>query len=151
MSSKQCGVLTDGQYIEPQSGHDKITYECDCLVKGTQEIVWGFVLSDDREHPATPKLKESPPPVERLVTPRVKVVMQPRTAQPNSSPVAQIEVQSHSVGTRSRQPFQNPFELMPDPRPGSLNIAIEQLSPHQGLKIYPLAQQQAVSQQFQPH
>jgi len=40
---KRCGVLIDGQYIEPQSNHDKITYECGCPHQATQDIVWVFV------------------------------------------------------------------------------------------------------------
>jgi hypothetical protein len=63
--------------MESQSGNEKITYECGCVEKESQDIIWGFVLSERREQSPTPKLRESPPPFKpRSVGPRVKVVMQ---------------------------------------------------------------------------
>jgi hypothetical protein len=76
--SKRCGLLIDGHFIEPQSGHDKITYECACLDQEVQDIVWGFVLSaeDLEQTRPTPKPRDSPPPpVQKIAAPRVKVVM----------------------------------------------------------------------------
>jgi hypothetical protein len=55
MFSKRCGILIDGIYTEPQTGQDKITFECSCLNKGNQDIVWGFVLLEHRTTPPTPK------------------------------------------------------------------------------------------------
>jgi hypothetical protein len=76
--SKRCGVVIDGEYIEPQTGQDKITFECSCSEKESQDIVWGFVVSGHRETlpTPTPTLAESLPRVQRVVGPRVKVVMQ---------------------------------------------------------------------------
>jgi hypothetical protein len=80
-------VLIDGHSIEPRSGHDKITYECACLGKETEDIVWGFVLCpEDRETPPTPKPRDSPPPpIQRIAPPRVKVVMQRQKTQGGAS------------------------------------------------------------------
>jgi hypothetical protein len=94
--SKRCGLLIDGHFIEPQSGHDKITYECACLDQEVQDIVWGFVLSaeDLEETPPTPKPRDSPPPpVQKIAAPRVKVVMQPQTppvSQPSVFPMGAL-------------------------------------------------------------
>src|SRR5271170_5113670 len=88
--SKRCGLLIDEHFIEPQSGHDKITYECACLDQEVQDIVWGFVLSaeDLEQTRPTPKPRDSPPPpVEKMAAPRVKVVMQHQTP-PVSHPSA---------------------------------------------------------------
>ena len=73
--SNRCGVLIDGEFVESQTGLDKITFECGCLEKEIQDIVWGFVVSEHREAPSTPS-ESSLVPVQRVVPPRVKVVMQ---------------------------------------------------------------------------
>jgi len=93
-SSVRCGVLIDGQYHEPQSGHGKITYECACLDEKSQDIVWGFVLSDDRHESApTPKPKESPPPQVRrpVVAPRVAMHRQTAPVSPPSDFGAEVK------------------------------------------------------------
>jgi hypothetical protein len=99
LTSQRCGVLIDGEYIDPQSGDDKITYECGCADKERQEIVWGFVLSaEGRETPPPPKTKDYPPPIPRH---RGKIVMQRSTA-------AAGELDSHENWQRA------PAEPRPD-------------------------------------
>jgi hypothetical protein len=91
-SSNRCGVLIDGQYIEPQSGRDKITYECGCLDKSTQCIVWGFVLSEDHKTPPTPAPIDSPPlPVQNIPAARVKVIMQRQTHSVDAPSTTRVE------------------------------------------------------------
>lgn len=68
-------MLIDREYVEAPIGHEKITYECDCENTINQDVVWGFVLSERHGTPSAPIPRESPPPVQRSVVPRVKVVM----------------------------------------------------------------------------
>ena len=114
-SSNRCGVLIDGQYIEPQSGRDKITYECGCLDKSTQCIVWGFVLSEDHKTPPTPAPRDSPPPqVQRNAVPRLKVVMQRQRTQKDDLSATRVEAllsdNSFPVGSSSELPPLSPIE-----------------------------------------
>jgi hypothetical protein len=111
----RCGVLIDGQYIEPQSGRDKINYECGCLDKSTQCIVWGFILSEDHETPPTPAPRDSPPPqVQRNAVPRLKVVMQRQRTQKDDLSATRVEAllsdNSFPVGSSSELPPLSPIE-----------------------------------------
>jgi len=111
-SSKRCWVLIDEQSSnESLSGHDKITYECACLGKETEDIVWGFVLSaEDRDTPPTPKPRDSPlPPIQRIVAPRVKVVMQRQRTQRTTQVEALLSV-GLPVGYSSELPPLSPIE-----------------------------------------
>jgi len=109
-SSNRCGVLIDGQYIEPLLGRDKITYECGCLDKSTQCIVWGFVLSDDHESQSPPAPIDSPPPrVQRNAAPRLKVVMQRQRTQRTTQVEALLSV-GLPVGYSSELPPLSPIE-----------------------------------------
>jgi hypothetical protein len=139
-------VLIDGDYIEPQTGQDKITFECGCLEKESQDIVWGFVVSEHRETLPTPMPTpaESLPPVQRIVGPRVKVAMQ-RQSVPVSPEiyVPRIRVEallsdSLPVGSTSEQQkkqqeltFLRPLELSDgnENNPRSSNSAFGQGSP----------------------
>jgi hypothetical protein len=107
-------VLIDGQYIEPQSGRDKISYECGCLNKSTQCIVWGFVLSEDHEAQSPPPLINSPPPlVQRIAAPRVKVVMQRQKTQGGaaSTRVEALLADNIPVGSSSEHPPPSSLDL----------------------------------------
>jgi hypothetical protein len=110
-SSKRCWVLIDEQSSnESLSGHDKITYECVCLGKETEDIVWGFVLSaEDRETPPTPKQRDSPPsPIQRIAAPRVKVVMQRQKTQGGTPSTLSDNI---PVGSSSKHPPLSPLDL----------------------------------------
>lgn len=60
----------------PQPSGYKVAFECDCLEKTKQDIVWEFVLSErgGLSPPPTPIIYS--PPVQTVAKPRVKVVMQ---------------------------------------------------------------------------
>lgn len=74
ISSSQCGVLIDGEYLKSQSTNNKIQYDCDCLDKLMQAIVWRFVMSGScTQSPSLSKRVTIQPPPE--LTPRRKVVM----------------------------------------------------------------------------
>jgi len=107
MFSKRCGILIDGIYTEPQTGQDKITFECSCLNKGNQDIVWGFVLLEHRTTPPTPKPKESPPPVQRPVTRRVKVAMRHPTVSSDADFASNT-----SIWPRPNSPFGVSWEFL---------------------------------------
>ena len=100
---------------ESLSGHDKITYECACLGKETEDIVWGFVLSaEDRETSPTPKPRDSPPPpIQRIAAPRVKVVMQRQKTEggaPSTTRVESLVSDNIPVGSSSEHAPLSPFD-----------------------------------------
>ena len=108
-------VIDEQSSNELLSGHDKITYECVCLGKETEDIVWGFVLSaEDRETPPTPKPRDSlPPPIQRIAAPRVKVVMQRQKTQ-GGAPSTRVEallLDDIPVGSSSEHPPLSPLDL----------------------------------------
>jgi len=74
--SKRCGIIIDGEYIERQSGHEKIIYKCSCVEKETQDIVWGFMLSERPEDIPENKVRETAPPTQHSLWPPLKLVME---------------------------------------------------------------------------
>jgi hypothetical protein len=78
-SSKRCGFLVDGQSLESQSRGEKIEFDCDCLDKADQDIVWGFVLSEARNGSQFREPVANSPLVQQRTNPRVKVVMHRQT------------------------------------------------------------------------
>ena len=115
-SSKRCWVLIDEQSSnESLSGHDKISYECACLGKETEDIVWGFVLSaEDRETPPTPKPRDSlPPPTQRIAAPRVKVIMQRQKTEGGAASTTRVEAllsDNIPLGSSSEHAPLSPFD-----------------------------------------
>jgi len=123
-------VLIDG--IESKSGGDKVTYECACLDKETQDIIWGFVLSEDNETPPTPKPRDSPPPpVRQVVAPRVKVVMQ-RHRIPASALIKEVPLSDRlSVSSsRGNQPLRHHSQTKTDDFPDELDPQGKVVAPH---------------------
>ena len=116
-SSKRCGVLIDGEYTESRSGLEKITYECDCVDKQIQDIVWGFVLSERNEpEQPTPLAREPPPLIPRAVAPRVKVVMQHQTgpSQFDSSFAQQAGVSRNTNHSTEVSEYLDPYDGGPE-------------------------------------
>jgi len=122
-------VLIDG--IEPKSlGGDKIKYECACLDKEAQDIVWGFVLSEDRETPPTPApVDYPPPPVQRIPAARVKVVMQRQADSLDAPSITRVQaLLSDSPRVKKLPPFSHPPSPHLPPRRAALVRAYRILS-----------------------
>lgn len=82
VTSQRCGFLIDGDCVQPQPSSDKIRYDCGCVEKAEQNIIWGFVLSAKREQSPPSKPLERSLPVKGTTNRRRKVVMQPQTNPP---------------------------------------------------------------------